>query len=132
MPQLSAEPRYLVPQSVKTSDGVGAAIELDTLRGKLRVVTLGINQVVAQEGLEVSVWGSASGTDWGQRPLAVFPQKSYCGVYATILNLTRNPAVRFLRAKWTISPRSQRTSDLMFGFHVSLEEIHREVGAVVA
>jgi hypothetical protein len=132
MPQLSAEPRYLVPQSVKKSDGVGAAIELDTLRGKLLVVTLGINRVVEQEGLEVSVWGSASGTDWGQRPLAAFPQKSYCGVYATILNLTRNPAVRFLRVKWTISPRSQRTSDLMFGFHVSLEEIHCEVGAVVA
>jgi hypothetical protein len=132
MPQLSAAPRYLVPESVKKSDGVGPAIQLDSLQGKLLVVTLGINQVVEHEGLEISVWGSASGTDWGSRPLVMFPQKSYCGVYATILNLTRNPAVRFLRVKWTISPWSQRTSDLLFGFHVSLEEIHSEVGAAVA
>lgn len=132
MPPLSSVPRYLVPQSIKIGDGVGAPIELDTLRGKLLVVTLGINQAVEQEGLEISVWGSASGTDWGSKPLLVFPQKSYCGVYATILNLTRKPDVRFLRVKWTISPWSQRTSDLMFGFHVSLEEIHSEVGAVMA
>jgi hypothetical protein len=129
MPQLSAVPRYLVPESVKKSDGVGPAIQLDSLQGKLLVVTLGIDQVVEHEGLEISVWGSASGTDWGPRPLVVFPQKSYCGVYATILNLSRNPAVRFLRVKWIISPWSQRTSELMFGFHVSLEEIHCEVGA---
>ena len=119
-------------ESVKKSDGVGPAIPLDSLQGKLLVVTLGINQVVEHEGLEISVWGSASGTDWGPRPLVVFPQKSYCGVYATLLNLSRNPAVRFLRVKWTMSPWSQRTSELMFGFHVSLEEIHCEVGAVVA
>jgi hypothetical protein len=126
------QPRYLVPQSIKKSDGVGAPIELDTLRAKLLVVTLDINRVVEQEGLEVSVWGSASGTDWGPRPLVVFPQKSYCGVYATILNLSRNRAVRFLRVKWTISPWSQRNSELMFGFHVSLEEIHCEAETAVA
>ncbi len=128
MPQPSAVPRYLVPESIKKSDGVGPAIELDALSGKLLVVSLGINRVVEQEGLEVSVWGSTSGTDWGPRPLLVFPQKSYCGVYATILNLTRHPAVRFLRVKWTISRWSPRTSDLMFEFHVSLQE----VGAPVA
>ena len=132
MPQTSSVPRYLVTQSVKKSDGMGQAIQLDSLSGKLLVVTLGISQVVEQEGLEVSVWGSTSGTDWGTRPLLVFPQKSYCGVYATILNLTRNPAIRFLRVKWTMSPWSQRTSELMFGFHVSLEEIHSEIGAAVA
>jgi hypothetical protein len=132
MPQTSSLPRYLVPQSVRKCDGIGPAIQLDDLSGKLIVVTLGINQVVEHEGLEVSVWGSASGTDWETRPLLVFPQKSYCGVYATILNLTKKPDVRFLRVKWTISAWSQRTSDLMFGFRVSLEEIHSEVGAAVA
>jgi hypothetical protein len=132
MPQLSAGPTYLVPESIKKCDGMGPAIQLDALSGKLLVVTLGINQVVEQEGLEVSVWGSASGTDWELRPLLVFPQKSYCGTYATILNLIRKPAVRFLRVKWTINPWSSRTSDLMFGFHVALGEIHSEIGAAVA
>lgn len=126
------QPRYLVPRSVQRCDGMGQAVSLDGFRGKLLAVTLGIDQVVEHEGLEVSVWGSEDGADWGRRPLVVFPQKSYCGVYATILNLARNPAVRFLRVRWAMNPWSKRPVDLLFGFHVSLDEIHSEVGAAVA
>jgi hypothetical protein len=52
----------------------------------------------------------------------MFPQKYYCGVYATILNLTNNPNVRFLLVKWNMSRRANRHLDLMFGFYVALEE----------
>jgi hypothetical protein len=132
MPQLTYAPMYLVPQCVEKSDGIGPLIDLGTLAGKLLVVTLGINDVVEQEGLAISIWGSASGDDWGNKPLLMFPQKSYCGVYATILNLTRNPAVRFLRVKWSMSRRDNRSTDLMFGFYVSLEEMRSEVSSAVA
>ncbi len=125
-------PRYLVPRSVQRCDGVGPAVSLESLRGKLLAVTLGIDQVVEHEGLEVAVWGSEDGIDWGRRPLVVFPQKSYCGMYATILNLARNPAVRFLRVRWTMNPWSKRPVDLLFGFHVSLDEVHSEASAAVA
>jgi hypothetical protein len=122
MPQLSQAPKYLVPQCIEKSDGFGPVIELGTLSGKLLVVTLGINDVVEQEGLAISIWGSASGQDWGTKPILMFPQKYYCGVYATILNLTNNPNVRFLRVKWNMSRRANRNLDLMFGFYVALEE----------
>ena len=132
MPQLSSAPKYLVPQCVVKNDGVGPIIALDILRGEQVVVTLRIDDVLEHEGLAISIWGSTSGTDWEPRPLLVFPQKSYCGVYATILNLAKKPTIRFLRVKWTMSRWAQRDSDLMFGFFVSLKEIHSEVSAAVA
>jgi hypothetical protein len=132
MLQLSNAPKYLVSQRVEKNDGVGPVFELGTLGGKLLVVTLGINDVVEQEDLAISIWGSSSGTDWGSKPLLTFPQKSYCGAYATILNLAKKPAVRFLRVQWTMSRWSQRKSDLMFGFSVALDEVHSEVSTAVA
>lgn len=132
MPQLSNAPKYLVPQRIEKNDGVGPVFELGALGGKLLVVTLEINDVVEQEGLAISIWGSSAGTDWGRRPLLKLPQKSYCGAYATILNLAKNPAVRFLRVEWNMSPRTSLNSNLMFGFYVTLEEVHSEVGTAVA
>jgi hypothetical protein len=132
MLQVSGSPKYLVPQCQERHDGVGSVIDLGDFRGKLLVVTLGINDVVEQEGLEISIWGSAEGSDWGTKPLLTFPQKSYCGVYATILNLTKKPATRFLRVQWTMSRRAEQNSDLLFGFYVSLEEVHSDFSAAVA
>lgn len=130
--QVRDAPKYLVPPCQQRHDGLGSVIELGDLGGKLLVVTLGINDVVEQEGLEISIWGSAGSSDWGTRPLLTFPQKSYCGVYATILNLTRKPAIRFLRVQWTMSRRAELDSDLLFGFYVSLEEVHSEASTAVA
>lgn len=133
MPQLSCAPtKYLIPERIENTDGVGPAIDLGELQGKLLVVTLGINDVLEEEGLAISIWGSSSGTGWGPRPLLSMPPKSYCGVYATILNLARHPEVRFLRVQWTMIPRSQRNSGLKFGFYVALEDSLSHINAQVA
>lgn len=132
MPQLSYAPTYLVPQHVERSDGVGPAIDLGPLSGKLLVVTLRISEVLEQENLAVSIWGSALGTDWGSRPLLSFPQKSYCGVYATILNLANHSTIRFLRVEWTMNRLAQRNSGPMFGFSVCLEDSLCRVSTQVA
>ena len=132
IPQLSCAPKYLVSQGVQKNDGVGPVLDLDDLRGKLLVVALGINEVAEQEDLAISIWGSSTGTDWGTKPLVLFPQKSYCGIYATLLNLTKNPGVRFLRVQWAMNRWTQRNTDLMFGFYVSVEEMHSEASAAVA
>lgn len=131
MLEVSGELKYLVPQCQERHDGVGSVIELGDLRGQLLVVTLGINNVVEHEGLEISIWGSADGSAWGTKPLVTFPQKSYCGVYATILNLAKKPAIQFLRVKWTMNRRDGQRSDLLFGFYVSLEEVHSDFSAAV-
>ena len=132
MPQLSYAPNYLVPPSIKQNDGVGPVIELGAMHGKLLVVTLGINNVLEQESLAISIWGSASGTEWGTKPLLSFPRKSYCGLYAAFLNLANYPTIRFLRVEWKLSPLRNQDSRLMFGFYVSLKESHSSVNAAVA
>jgi hypothetical protein len=131
MPQSAYAPNCLVPSSTRSSDGVGPLIELGPLRGKLLLVTLGINNVVEQEALAISIWGSASETGWGIKPLLSFPKKSYCGVYTAFLNLANYPAVRFLRVEWKMSRLRNRNCGLMFGFSVSLEESHSSVNAAV-
>jgi hypothetical protein len=62
----------------------------------------------------------------------MFPQKSYCGEYATILNLTKRPSIRFLRVKCTMNRRAEPSSELLFGFYVSLEEVHSDFSKAVA
>jgi hypothetical protein len=132
MPQSKCVPRYLVPPCIERADGAGPAIDLGLLRGKLLVVTLGVNNVLEQEGLAISIWGSASGTEWGARPLASFPAKSYCGVYSTFLNLAHYPTIRYLRVEWKMSRWAKRDSTRMFGFFVSIEESISRVNAAVA
>jgi hypothetical protein len=117
---------------VERNDGAGPAIDVGSLRGNLLEVRLGINNVLEQERLAVSIWGSASGTEWSDRPLVSFPGKSYCGVYSAFLNLANYPAIRYLRVEWKMSRWANRGSTRMFGFFVSMEESVSRINAAVA
>lgn len=132
MPQSAYAPNYLVPLATRNSDGAGPVIELGALRSKLLLVTLGINSVVENEALAITIWGAASETERGTQPLLSFPRKSYCGVYTAFLNLSNYPTVRFLRVEWNMKHLRNRNSPLMFGFSVSLEESHSSVNVAVA
>src|SRR5947209_16106952 len=92
----------LVKERVVNVDGSGPVFELGSETGKLLVLTLGITRAVERESLEVAVWGSEDGKDWGSKPVAKYPQKFYCGLYSTLLNLAAHPNVRFLRIAWKV------------------------------
>ena len=62
-------PRFLLPECIAQADGLGPKIELGSDAGKLLVLTLGINRILEQERLNVSIWGSPDGVDWGATPL---------------------------------------------------------------
>jgi len=115
-------PKFLLPEHLARTDGVGAPLDLGTERGKLLVLTLGVDRVLEQEALHVSVWGSVNGTDWGSRPLIAFPPKCYCGMYSQLLNLAKHPEVRYLRAEWTMSRWCKGNSEPLFGFYLFAEE----------
>jgi hypothetical protein len=132
MAQRANVPRFLISPCIERGDGTGPVVDLGALAGSLLRITLGINDVLEQEGLTVSVWGSSSGTDWGNAPLLTLPQKSYCGEYHTFLNLENRPAVRFLRVDWKIGRWAKREAALMFGFYVAVEEASSHVTAAVA
>jgi len=115
-------PNFLLPESIARADGNGPEIDLGPKRGKLLVLTLGITRILEQESLEVSVWGSADGENWGSRPLATFPPKFYCGIYSILLNLVSRPDVQFLRVQWKMSSWSRQAFTPMFGFYLYTEE----------
>jgi hypothetical protein len=124
-------PNFLLPESIARADGVGPEIDLGPNRGKLLVLTLGINRIIEQESLEVSVWGSSDGENWGVRPLATFPPKFYCGLYSTLLNLASRQDLRYARVQWKMSRWTRGEASPLFGFYVYAEESGARMSAAV-
>ena len=71
-------------------------------------MTLGITRIIEQESLDVSIWGSEDGNEWGTKPLLAFPQKFYCGTYQILVDLSAHPDVRHVRAKWAVNRWGKR------------------------
>jgi len=108
-------PAFLIPETAEVSNGHGSAVAVES--GMLQL-TLGIHRVVEQESLEVAIWGSADGEDWGKAPIAQFPQKFYCGTYSILLDLTRSPHVRWIRAQWKMNRWGRGSLKPLFGFYL--------------
>src|SRR5271154_3074931 len=104
-------PKFLVPEDIARINGTGPVVDLDADRGKLLVLTLGIDRVLEQGALQVNIWGSLDKNDWGMTPLLAFPPKSYCGIYSLLLNLAKHPAIRYLRAEWKMNRWAKPASE---------------------
>jgi hypothetical protein len=115
-------PNYLLRETIAGSQNTGPAVDLGNPSGKLLVLTLGITRIVERETLEVSVWGSPDGENWGNKPLVSVPPKFYCGVYSVLLNLASRPDVRKLRVQWKVNHWGRGGTAPMFGFYVFVEE----------
>jgi len=112
----------LIPSCTRQGSGVGPVMDLGPLRGKLLEVTMNINNVMEREGLVLSIWGSSDEFEFGPHPLLVFPEKCYCGTYNTFLDLTKFPAVRYLKAEWRMSQWGFRHVAPTFGFQVAVKQ----------
>ncbi|HEY3743496.1 MAG TPA: hypothetical protein VGL53_26810 [Bryobacteraceae bacterium] len=116
-PVQNLESCYLLPETVANQDGLGPVVSADP---KPTVLTLAITTAVDQEQLDVSVWGSTDGENWGDRPVAKFCHKSYCGSYNLPVDLSRVPGVRHLRVKWEMSRWGGERGRPLFGFYVAM------------
>ena len=125
-------PRFLLPECIAQADGLGPKIELGSDAGKLLVLTLGINRILEQERLNVSIWGSPDGVHWGATPLAVFPPKFYCGMYSILLNLAKHPDVKYIRAEWKMNRWGKNDRIPLFEFYIFAEKSGSRVSAAVA
>jgi hypothetical protein len=112
----------LVASSIEEKNGTGPTVDLGPDHARVLVISMGINHVLEDEKLAISIWGSADGDDWGDEPLLSFPPKYYCGVYSTFLDLSRHPNVRYLRVTWNMARWGKRAEQPLFGFYVSAEE----------
>lgn len=113
-------PEFIVPETPVDANGTSEAIELGAA-GEMLLLTLGITDIVEQESLDVLVWGSADGEEWGEDPLRVFPQKFYCGTSQILFDLSAHTEVKFLRAEWKVLRWGVGYTTPMFKFYLWAE-----------
>ncbi|HUM05972.1 MAG TPA: hypothetical protein VLT90_10975 [Terriglobales bacterium] len=124
---------FLVPEKTTVSaKGDGPALELKPSQGRVYLLTLTITDIIEQESLDVSIFGSADGATWDAKPIVAFPQKFYREEVPLLLDLTARPEVKFVRAHWEVNRWGRGTETPMFEFHVSLREVPREILAEAA
>ncbi len=115
---------FLVPENTTvTAKGDGAAVDISGAQSRVFLLTLKISNVIEQESLDVSVFGSGDGAAWDAKTLISFPQKFYRGEHPLLLDLTQQANVKFLRAHWDVNRWGRGTETPMFEFSVALNEV---------
>lgn len=99
----------------------GAAYDLSASRTRTFLCTLVIAQQIEQESIDVAVWGSPDGENWGTMPLLKMPQRFYRGETKQALDLSHRPEIRFLRARCEPNRWGRVAPEPMFviGFHLA-------------
>jgi hypothetical protein len=124
--------QFLVPETTVREAGEGPELNVSGPAGRLILLTLGITRIIEQQSLDISIWGSADGADWGSKPLVMFPQKFYCGTYQVRLDLSAHPEVTRIKARWQVRRWGRGDPKPLFGFYVFGEETESHaVGAGV-
>jgi len=114
----------LVPEKTTVNaKGDGPAVDISGAQNRVLLLTLSITGIIEQESLDVGVFGSADGSAWGQKPLVTFPQKFYRGEHPLLLDLTKQPEIKFLRAHWEVARWGRGVETPMFEFHVAAKEV---------
>jgi hypothetical protein len=104
---------FLVPEkTVIHAKGDGPAVDVSSAGHRVLLATLQITNIIEQESLDVSIYGSADGST-GQQPLLV--------------DLTQHPEVKVVRAHWEASRWGRGTETPMFEFHVTIKEVPPEL-----
>jgi hypothetical protein len=115
---------FLVPDgTVVTAKGDGPVLDVSGAENRVFLLTLHITNIVEQEALDVSIYGSSDGTAWGTKPMATFPQKFYRGQHPLLLDLSQQPEVKFVRAHWEVNRWGRGSEKPMFQFSVKIKEV---------
>jgi hypothetical protein len=119
---------FLVPnKTVVNAKADSAPVDVSGAANRVFLLNLNITNIVEQESLDVSIYGSADGTNWGPKPLTTFPQKFYRGQHPLLLDLTGQTNVKFLRAHWEVGRWGRGSETPMFEFSVSLKEVPSDI-----
>jgi len=105
------------------SNSVGEAIEISASESRTFFCVLTITEQLEQESLDVSIWGSPDGQEFGKLPLLKFPQQFYSGNTKMILDVTLRPEVKFLRARWDLNRWGRVSPAPRFVAGLQMEEI---------
>ncbi|MBV6430299.1 MAG: hypothetical protein IANPNBLG_00408 [Bryobacteraceae bacterium] len=95
-------PILLFPEEMVTESGFGPVVELKESAGAPLRLTISINRMMEQQTLDLSIWVSPDGEDWGSEPILQLPHRYYCGTYHHVLDLSGRSGVRFLRIEYRL------------------------------
>jgi hypothetical protein len=114
----------LIPADTRLeSNGDGAPLDISETVSRTFFCTLTITDQIEQESLDVSIWGSADGQNFGKRPLLMLPQQFYCGATKMVLDVSFRPEVKLLRARWELNRWGRVAPTPMFVVGLEIEEI---------
>src|ERR1700739_1216514 len=114
----------LIPQgTLLQENGHGETVDTRASSTRTFYCIMLILDQIDQESVDVSIWGSAHGENWGTQPLLRLPQQFYRGETRAVLDLTLVPEVNLIRAGWELN-RWGRVAPLpMFVLGLHLTEI---------
>jgi hypothetical protein len=93
----------LIPPGTRVGvNGEGQKVDVSGSRTQTFLSVLEITEQVEQESIDVSIWGSEDGDNWGAKPILKLPQRFYRGETRMVLDLTSRPEVKFIKAKWEL------------------------------
>ena len=115
---------FLVPEKTTVSGkGDGPGVDISGAGNRVLLLNLAITRIIEQESLDISIFGSADGAAWGQKPLIAFPQKFYRGEHPLLLDLTQQPDMKLLRAHWEVARWGRGVETPMFEFQLTVKEV---------
>jgi hypothetical protein len=113
----------ILPQTKLESNADGQAFDLSATTTRTFLCELTVTDQLEQESLEVSIWGSADGQEFGKKPYLKIPQQFYRGTTKMVLDLSLRPEVRYLRARWELNRWGRVAPTPMFVVGLTLTEI---------
>jgi hypothetical protein len=122
----------ITPGTQLTSNGEGEPCNISSSATRTFLCSMVITSQIEQESVDISIWGSQDGQNWGTKPLLKIPQSFYRGETRQILDVSLKPEIRFLRAKWELVRWGRVAPHPMFvlGFHLAeIPAFAREVAA---
>ena len=105
------------------SNADGQSSDISASETRTFLCRLTITEQLEQESLDVSIWGSADGQDFGKKPLLKIPQQFYRGTTKMVLDISLRTEVRFLRPKWELNRWGRVAPTPKFIVGLQLEEI---------
>jgi len=114
----------LIPaNTVLESNSDGESIAISESESHTFFCVLKVFEQIEQESLDVSIWGSPDGQDFGRQPLLKFPQQFYLGTTKLVLDVSLRPEIKFLRARWELNRWGRVSPAPRFAAGLQLEEI---------
>ena len=114
----------LIPdQSRLEANGDGASFDISSSTSRTFLCLLTVDDQIEQESLDVSIYGSADGQKWTNKPLLKLPQQFYRGTAKLVLDLSFRPEIKFLRAHWDLNRWGRVAPTPMFVAGLELTEV---------